>query len=159
MRQDHRAGEKLFVDYAGQTASVIDRTTGEVRPAQVFVAVMGASNYTYAEATGSQGLADWIGSHVRALQYFGAVPEIVVPDNLKSGVVRAHRYEPQLNRSYQEWGAHYGAAILPARPGRPRDKAKAEAGVLVVGALDPGSAAPRSGVLPDRTQRGHWRVA
>ena len=132
MRQDHRAGEKLFVDYAGQTASVIDRTTGEVRPAQVFVAVMGASNYTYAEATGSQGLADWIGSHVRALQYFGAVPEIVVPDNLKSGVVRAHRYEPQLNRSYQEWGAHYGAAILPARPGRPRDKAKAEAGVLVV---------------------------
>ena len=122
MRQDHRAGEKLFVDYAGQTASVIDRTTGEVRPAQVFVAVMGASNYTYAEATGSQGLADWIGSHVRALQYFGAVPEIVVPDNLKSGVVRAHRYEPQLNRSYQEWGAHYGAAILPARPGRPRDK-------------------------------------
>ena len=132
MRQDHRAGEKLFVDYAGQTASVIDRDTGEVRPAQVFVAVLGASNYTYAEATWSQGLSDWIGSHVRALEHFGAAPEIVVPDNLKSGVVRAHRYAPELNRSYQEWGAHYGVAILPARPGRPRDKAKAEAGVLVV---------------------------
>ena len=132
MRQDHRAGEKLFVDYAGQTAGVIDRETGEVRPAQIFVAVMGASNYTYAEATWSQRLEDWIGSHGRAMAYLGAAPEIVVPDNLKSGVRRAHRYEPQLNRTYREWGEHYGVAILPARPARPRDKAKVEAGVLVV---------------------------
>ena len=132
MRQDHRAGEKLFVDYAGQTASVIDPHTGEVKQAQVFVAVMGASNYTYAEATWSQGLSDWIGSHVRAMEYFGAAPEIVVPDNLKSGVNKAHRYEPVLNRTYREWAEHYGAAILPTRPAKPRDKAKAEAGVLVV---------------------------
>ena len=132
MRQDHRAGEKLFVDYAGQTASVIDRHTGEVKQAQIFVAVMGASNYTYAEATRSQGLSDWIGSHVRAMEYFGAAPEIVVPDNLKAGVNKPHRYEPKLNRTYREWGEHYGVAILPARPKKPRDKAKAEAGVLVV---------------------------
>ncbi len=127
MRQDHRAGEKLFVDYAGLTASVIDRETGQVRPAQIFVAVMGASNYTYAEATWSQRLADWIGAQVRALTFLGAVPEIVVPDNLKSAVRQAHRYEPQLNRTYQEWGEYYGVAILPARKARPRDKAKAKA--------------------------------
>ena len=132
MRQDHRGGEKLFVDYAGQTASVIDPDTGEVKPAQVFVAVMGASNYTYAEATWSQRVEDWIGAHVRALAFLGAAPEIVVPDNLKSAVHRAHRYEPQLNRTYQEWGEHYGVAILPARQGKPRDKAKVESGVLVV---------------------------
>ena len=94
MRQDHRAGEKLFVDYAGQTVPVIDRTTGEIHEAQVFVAVMGASNYTYAEATWSQTLPDWIGSHTRAFQYLNGVPELVVPDNLKSGVTKAHRYEP-----------------------------------------------------------------
>ncbi len=91
-------------------------------PAQVFVAVMGASNYTYAEATWSQAMEDWIGSHVRAFEYFGAVPEIVVPDNLKSGVIKAHRYEPRLNRTYQEWGEHYGVAIVPTRVRRPRDK-------------------------------------
>ena len=122
MRQDHRAGEKLFVDYAGQTAGVIDRRTGEVREAQVFVAVLGASSYTYAEATWSQSMEDWIGSHVRTFEYFGAVPEIVVPDNLKSGVNKAHRYEPRLNRTYREMGEHYGVAILPARPKKPRDK-------------------------------------
>ena len=132
MRQDHRAGEKLFVDYAGQTASVIDRETGEVRSAQIFVAVMGASNHTYAEATWSQRLPDWIGSHVRAMAFLGVVPEVVVPDNLKSAVRRAHRYEPQLNRTYQEWGEHHGVAILPARKKKPRDKAKAEQGVLLV---------------------------
>ena len=122
MRQDHRAGEKLFVDYAGLTASVIDRETGAVRAAQIFVAVMGASNYTYAEATWSQRLVDWIGSYVRAMTFLGVVPEIAVPDNLKSAVSRAHRYEPQLNRTYQEWGEYYGVAILPARRARPRDK-------------------------------------
>ena len=115
MRQDHRAGEKLFVDYAGRTASVIDRETGEVRSAQIFVAVMGASNHTHAEATWSQRLPDWIGSHARAMAFLGVVPEVVVPDNLKSAVRRAHRYEPQLNRTYQEWGEHHGVAILPAR--------------------------------------------
>ena len=119
MRQDHRAGEKLFVDYAGPTVGGIDRRTGEVRPAQQFVAVMGASRYTYAEATWTQGVADWIGSPGRARVYLGAAPEIVGPDNLKSGVRRAHRYEPQLNHTYREWGEHYGVAILPARP---RDK-------------------------------------
>lgn len=132
MRQDHRAGEKLFVDYAGQTVEIIDRDTGEVRQAQIFVGVLGASNYTFAEATLSQRLPDWIGSHVRAFAYFGAVPAIVVPDNLKSGVHRAHRYEPELNPTYAEMGHHYGVAIIPARSAKPRDKAKAENGVLVI---------------------------
>jgi transposase len=101
MRQSHRAGEKLFVDYAGQTAQVGDRTTGEIREAQIFVAVLGASNYTYAEATWTQGLSDWIGSHVRTLAFLGGVPEVIVPDNLKSAVSKAHRYEPDLNPTYQ----------------------------------------------------------
>lgn len=132
MRQDHRAGEKLFVDYAGQTMEIVDRDTGEVRDVQIFVAVLGASNYTYAEATLTQRLPDWISSHVRTFAYFGAVPAIVVPDNLKSGVHLAHRYEPELNPTYEEMGRHYGVAIIPARSAKPRDKAKAENGVLVV---------------------------
>jgi transposase len=132
MRQDHRAGEKLFVDYAGQTVPVVDRFTGEVREAQIFVAVLGASNYTYAEATWTQGLPDWIGSHQRCFRYLGGIPEIVVPDNLRSGVSKAHRYEPDTNPTYQDMATHYGIAVLPARIRRPRDKAKVEAGVLVV---------------------------
>lgn len=132
MRQTHRAGETLFVDYAGQTVPVIDRTTGEVRETQVFVAVLGASNYTYAEASWSQGLPDWIQAHVRAFAFLGGVPECVVPDNLKSGVTQPHRYEPDLNPTYQELAAHYGTVILPARVRRPKDKAKVEAGVLLV---------------------------
>lgn len=132
MRQDHRAGEKLFVDYAGQTMAIVDRDTGEVRDAQIFVAVLGASNYTYTEATLTQRLPDWIGSHVRAFAYFGAVPAIVVPDNLKSGVHLAHRYEPEINATYAEMARHYGVAIVPTRTAKPRDKAKAENGVLVV---------------------------
>ena len=132
MRQEHRAGEKLFVDYAGQTVEIIDRQTGEVKTAQIFVAVLGASNYTYAEATWSQDLSDWTGSHVRALAYFGGVPEVVVPDNLRSAVTKAHRYEPDLNPTYQDLAQHYGMAIVPARVRKPRDKAKAEAGVLLV---------------------------
>lgn len=132
MRQDHRAGEKLFVDYAGQTVDVIDPETGEARQAQVFVAVLGASNYTFAEATWTQGLRDWTGSHVRAFAFFGGVPELVVPDNLKAGVAKAHRYEPDLNPTYQDLAEHYGVAVLPARVRRPRDKAKVEAGVLLV---------------------------
>ena len=132
MRQDHRAGEKLFVDYAGQTVPVIDQTTGEVRQAQIFVAVLGASNYTYAEATWTQSLPDWIGSHVRTFRFLGGVPELVVPDNLRAGVSKAHRYEPDTNPTYQDMASHYGVAILPTRVRKPRDKAKVESGVLVV---------------------------
>jgi transposase len=132
MRQVHRAGEKLFVDYCGTTVPVLDALTGEPRAAQIFVAVWGASNYTYAEATWSQGLADWIGSHVRAFEFAGGLTEVVVPDNLKSGVSRPCRYEPELNPTYQELAMHYGVAVLPARVRRPRDKAKVEVGVQVV---------------------------
>ena len=132
MRHEHRAGEKLFVDYAGQTVGIVDRLTGEIRKAQIFVAVLGASNYTYAEATLSQQIEDWIGSHVRAFNFFGGVPEVIVPDNLKSGVTKACRYEPDLNPTYHDLAWHYQTVVVPARVRKPRDKAKAEAGVLLV---------------------------
>lgn len=132
MRQTHRAGEKLFVDYAGQTVPVVSGTTGEVRFAQIFVAVMGASNYTFAEATWTQNQADWLGSHVRAFEFLGGVPELVIPDNLKSGVSKACRYDPDVNAAYQQLAAHYGTAIVPARPYKPKDKAKAEVGVQII---------------------------
>jgi transposase len=131
LRQEHRAGEKLFVDFAGQTIPIVNPTTGQITQAQFLVAVLGASNYTYAEATPSQELPHWIGAHVRAFEYFGGVPQIVVPDNLKVGVTRGHRYEPELNRTYLELATHYHCAIIPARPRKPRDKAKVEVGVLV----------------------------
>lgn len=130
MRQKHRAGEKLFVDYAGQTIPVVDSQTGQIREAQLFLAVLGASSYTYAEATWTQGLPDWIGSHVRTLEYLGGLPEVVVPDNLKSGVTSPCRYEPELNPTYREFAAHYSITVLPARVRKPRDKAKVENGVL-----------------------------
>ncbi len=132
MRHDHRAGEKLFVDYAGQTVELVNRKTGEIHNTQVFIAVMGASNYTYAEATLSQKIEDWIGSHVRAFTYFGGIPEVVVPDNLKSGVTKTCLYEPDINPTYNDLATHYNTVIIPARPGKARDKAKAEAGVLLV---------------------------
>ena len=132
MRQHHRAGEKLFVDYAGQTVEVVERSSGEVRQAQIFVATLGASNYTYAEATWTQGLADWCASHLRTFEFLGAVPALLVPDNLKSAVARPCRYEPEANATYEELATHYGTAILPARVRRPRDKAKVEQGVLLV---------------------------
>jgi len=132
MRQVHLAGEKLFVDYCGATVPVIDASTGEVREAQIFVAVWGASNYTYAEATWSQGLSDWTGSHVRAFEFGGGVTEEVVPDNLKSGISRPCRYEPELNPTYHDLAVHYGVAVMPARVRKPRDKAKVEVGVQVV---------------------------
>ena len=132
LRQAYRAGEKLFVDYAGRTIPVQDAASGEIREAQLFVAVLGASNYTFAEATWTQGLADWIGSHVRAFEFFDGVTEMVVPDNLKSGVSRTCRYEPGVNVTYEEMAQHYGVAVVPARVGKPRDKAKVEAGVLLV---------------------------
>jgi len=130
MRQEHRAGEKAFIDYC-DGLSFIDRLTGELIPTQLFVDVWGASNYTYSEATLSQRLPDWIGSHVRAFQYFGCVPRMLVPDNLKSGVHDACYYEPELNPTYAEMAEHYGCAVLPARPRHPRDKAKVEVGVLI----------------------------
>ncbi len=132
LRQEHRAGEKLFVDWAGDTIPVYDGKTGEPQPASIFVAVLGASNYTYAEPALSQGLPEWIGAHIRAFEFFAGVPAIVVPDNPKTGVKKACRYEPDLNPTYQEMAAHYGVAVVPARPYKPRDKAKVEAGVLVV---------------------------
>lgn len=132
MRQVHHAGEKLFIDYCGQTVPVIDKSTGEVQDCQIFVAVLGASNFTYAEATYTQGLPDWIGSHVRALEFIGGAPEILVPDNLLSGITQACRYEPGVNRTYQELAVHYGAAVIPARVRKPKDKAKVEAGVQLV---------------------------
>ncbi len=132
MRQVHRAGERLFVDYAGQRPRIVDRATGEERCVELFVAVLGASSYTYAEATETQRVADFLASHSRALAFFGGVPALVVPDQLRSAVTRPCRYEPGLQRSYEEWGRHYGAAILPARPRKPRDKAKVEVAVQVV---------------------------
>jgi len=132
MRQEHRAGEKLFVDFAGQTIPITDPRTGEITPAQLFVAVLGASSYTYAEALPSQALAHWIAAHVHAFAFLGGCTRLIVPDNLRSAVSRAHRYEPELNRTYAELAAHYGCAVIPARPRKPRDKAKVESGVLVV---------------------------
>jgi transposase len=132
MRQRHAAGERMFVDYSGTKMSVIDPATGAARPAEIFIAVMGASSMTYAEASWSQALPDWIGAHTRAFATFGAAPALVVSDNLKSAVIRACFYEPEVNRSYAEMAAHYGTAILPARPYKPRDKAKVEVAVLLV---------------------------
>lgn len=132
MRQAHKAGEKLFVDYCGQTVPVIDPSTGESTAAQIFVAVLGASNYTFAEATWSQKLADWIGSHVRAFEFLGGTSELVVPDNLRSGVTTPCRYEPELNRTYEDLASHYETAVIPARVRKPKDKSKVEVGVQVV---------------------------
>ncbi len=132
MRQKHKAGEKLFVDYAGQTAPVVDPETGEIQQAQIFVATLGASNYTYTEAHWSQDLANWIGAHVRALAFLGGVPEILVPDNLKAGVKSPNLYEPDLNPTYQDFAQHYGLAVVPARVRKPKDKSKVEVGVQVV---------------------------
>jgi transposase len=129
LRQHYVAGERLFVDYCGQTVPVVDRRTGEVREAQIFVAVLGASNYTFVEATWTQGLPDWIGSHRRCFEFLGGVPALIIPDNVKSGVTSPCFYDPDLNRTYQKLAEHYGAAVLPARVHRPRDKAKAETGV------------------------------
>jgi transposase len=132
LRQEHRVGEKLFVDYAGDTIPIHDPRTGDIRQASVFVAVLGASSYAFAEATSGQDLHNWIGSHIRAFEFLGGATLVVVPDNLKSGVRKPCYYEPDLNPTYRDWGEHYEVAIIPARPYRPRDKAKAEAGVQVV---------------------------
>lgn len=122
----------MFVDYCGQTLPIVDAATGEIKDAQVFVAVMGASNYTFAEATSSQALPDWIGSHVRAFSFMGAVAKCLVPDNLLSGVTKACRYEPDLNTTYAAMAEHYQTAVIPARVRRPKDKSKVEVGVQIV---------------------------
>jgi transposase len=132
MRQNHKAGEKMFVDYSGQTTTVIDSATGKKREVQIFVAVLGASNYSYAEATESQNLSDWIHSHVNAFRYFEGVTALVVPDNLKSGVTHACRYEPDINREYHEMAVYYNTTIFPARVRAPKDKSRAENGVSLV---------------------------
>jgi transposase len=129
MRQVHVAGEKMFVDYAGQTIDVFDGFTGEVRKAQLFVAVLGASSYTFAEATWTQGLPDWTGSHARAFAFFGGVPAQIVSDNLKAGITKACFHEPAVNRTYADLARHYDTAVVPARPYKPRDKAKVEVAV------------------------------
>lgn len=131
LRQEHRAGEKLFVDYAGQTVPVIDPATGEITEAAVFIAALGASSYTFAEASPSQELPFWILSHVRAFEFLGGVPEILVPDNLKAGVTNPCRYEPDINPTYQELAEHYGTVVIPARVRRPKDKAKVESAVFL----------------------------
>ena len=131
MRQVHRAGEKLFVDYSGKKPHVVDPKTGEVTEVELFVAVLGASNYTFAEATRSQKKDEFVASTIRALEYIGGVPELVVPDQLRSAVSGPDRYDPELNPTYLELAQHYGFAVIPARPAKPRDKAKVEGGVLI----------------------------
>ena len=132
MRQTHHAGEKLFVDYCGPTIDIVSPTTGEVRTAQVFVAALGASNYTYCEATWSQKLEDWVMSHARCFEFLGGLPQVVIPDNLKSAVTRTCRYDPDLNPTYHQLATHYDIAIIPARPYKPKDKSKAEVAVQIV---------------------------
>jgi transposase len=132
LRQEHRAGEKMFVDHAGDTMTITDPQTGQGRPAHLFVAVLGASNYTYAEATWTRDLNDWIGSHTRAVQFFDGCTRLVVPDQWRAGVSQPCYYDPEINRTYHDWATHYGVAVVPARPRSPRDKAKVEQGVLLV---------------------------
>jgi len=132
MRQHHIAGEKLYVDYAGMTVDITDAATGEIKEAQVFVGALGASNYTYTEVTWTQSSEDWIASHCRMLSFLGGVPEIIVPDNLKSGVTKANYYEPDINKTYLDFAEHYDVAIIPTRVRKPKDKAKVEKAVQVV---------------------------
>lgn len=132
MRQRHYAGEKVFVDYAGSTVPIYGDPDQEAHRAYIFVAALGASGYAYAEATRTASLPDWLSSHVRMLEFYGAVPAILVPDNLRVGVTKADRYEPQLQRSYEELAGHFGMTVIPARPYRPRDKPRVELTVLLV---------------------------
>ncbi len=132
LRQEHKPGEKGFVDWAGATIPVHDPVSGEIRQAPLFVMVLGASSYTYAEATRDQQLTAWLSAHMHSFEYFGGVPRLLVPDNPRTGVSRACRYDPDLNPTYQEFAMHYGVGVVPARPYRPRDKAKVEVGVQIV---------------------------
>ena len=159
MRQVYRAGEKAFVDYAGPKFPVVDRSTGEVRDAMVFVGVLGASNHTFVDVTWSRSLPDWTMSHVWMFEFWGGVPELVIPDNEKAAVREASRYEPDLNPTYQELATHYGTTVLPARPCAPRDKAKVEAAVQHVERWIHGAAAQPDVLLARRTPRGHRTAA
>jgi transposase len=131
MRQIHRAGEKLFVDYSGKRPEIVDPQTGECIKVELFVAVLGASNYTYAEVTRTQQSHDWVSSHIRAFEYLGGAPTVVVPDQLRSGVSRPCWYEPGIHRTYEDMASHYSAVVIPARGGNPKDKAKVEGAVLI----------------------------
>ncbi len=133
LRQDYKAGEKLFVDYAGDTVPIHDPLTGETTPAYIFVATLGASNYSYVEAVLSRELPSWIRSHIHAFEFMGSIPAIVTPDNLRTGVTHPCRYEPDLNPTYQDMATHYGTTVIPARVKKPKDKAKVESSVLIVG--------------------------
>lgn len=132
LRKEYKGGEWCFTDYSGAKMSWVEETTGEIHEVEIFVATLGASNLTYIEATATQAIADWIGAHVRALEYFGGVPQKMVPDNLLSGVTKACYYEPEINRTYAQWAAHYNTAVIPARVRKPQDKAKVEGSVLIV---------------------------
>lgn len=131
MRQVHKAGEKAFIDYAGTTVDIIDPKTSEIKTAQIFVMCLGGSDLAYVEATFTQGSKDFIRSNINGFKYFGGVPEILVPDNLKSGVNTACKYEPEINRNYREMAKHYGAVVIPTRVRKPKDKAKVEGAVLI----------------------------
>lgn len=131
MRQEHRAGEKLFID-CGPTVPIVNPDTGEVRRVAIFVAVMGASNYTYVEACEGQDMMSWLNANSRCLTFLGGIPMLLIPDNLKSAVKKADRYEPVVNESYQALAEYYGTVVLPTRPYKPKDKPKAENGVLIV---------------------------
>ena len=157
MRQTHVAGHKAFVDYSGKKVPITDPLTGEVRMAEIFVGVLGASNLTYAEATWTQSLPDWIGAHVRMFRFWGAVPRLLVPDNLRSGVNKASFYDPEINRTYGKLATHYHVGILPARPRKPKDKAAVEAGVRFAQVLYPRPPAECHVLLPGRMQRGNRR--
>ncbi len=158
MRQAHVAGEQLFVDYAGTTIEVVDGATGEVHACQLFVAALGASSYTYAEATWTQALADWIGSHTRAFAFFGGVPAMVVSDNLKSGITKACFYEPAVNRTYAEMAAHYDTAIVPARPYEAARQGQGRSRRAGGDALDHRQAEEPPVLLAGRAERGDPRV-
>jgi hypothetical protein len=147
MRQHHVAGDKVFVDYSGKKIAIVDPSTGEVRDAEIFVAVLGASNYTYAEATWTQTLPDWIEAHVRMFCFFGGVPRLLVPDNLKSGVHKASFYDPEINRSYAMMAAHYGVGVLPARPAAAWSSSR-PCGAAPLRAIGRAHRHPRSGSTP-----------
>jgi transposase len=132
LRQEYRAGEKMFVDHAGPTVPVVDAGTGVIQEASIFVAVLGASNYTFCEAVWKRDLPSWIGSHTRSIEFFQGVAAITIPDNWKAGVTEACYYDPELNPTYRDWAEHYGTVVIPARVRKPRDKAKVETGVLIV---------------------------
>jgi len=158
LRQDYRAGELLFVDYAGMTMPVVNPATGEIRRSEIFVAALGASHYIYTEATWSQQLHDWIASHTRVYEHLGGVPEMTSPDNLKSGVSKACRYEPDVNPTYTDMAQFYGTAVMARRPRKPRDGAKVETGVQIVERQILARLRDHTFFSPQRTQSCHRRT-